>query len=233
MSHHPVSPVTTSSPVKTPPASHALAPGSGGGGPACDAFESRLNQWIDADAEADIDNDGHLIDCQHCRQTLAIWRHLEVGSQDLGGNLSAATARVSFRRLAVRWSVAVAACFLAVIVLRAPGTHLSVDQANSGVGTTGDGLQWKGASPVPSHSEWLAKGTVANALSGEAFGLQDEVLSPKGALLVSGEAAVDSTSSQSLLLAQWIAQSRPTVAQLSVGVAPLGRTLQRTANLFY
>ncbi|MEO9592265.1 MAG: hypothetical protein ABJG45_11865, partial [Rhodopirellula bahusiensis] len=46
-------------------------------------------------------------------------------------------------------------------------------------------------------------------------------------------AVADQPSGQNMLLAQFIAQSRPTVTQLSVGVAPLGRTLQRTANLFY
>ncbi|WDQ15872.1 hypothetical protein [Rhodopirellula sp. P2] len=192
-----------------------------------------MNQWIDGGSETDIDHDGHLIDCQRCRQTLAIWRQLEVGGQDLAVSMNAASVKASFRRSVVRWSVAVAACFFAVIVLRAPGNQLSVDQANSGVRGTDDGLQWKGASPVPSHSEWLAKGAVASALSGAGFGPADEGLSSESAPLVSGEAAMDSTSSQSILLAQWIAQSRPTVAQLSVGVAPLGRTLQRTANLFY
>jgi hypothetical protein len=204
-----------------------------GRGPACEAFESRLNHWIDAGADVEMDEDQHLVNCPHCQQTLAIWRQLEMGVRNPGFGSGVTPAKSSFARTATRWSMAVAACFFAVIVLRAPGDQLSVDQANSGVGSASDGVQWKGAVPVSDPSELIGNGSFASVHSKEGAGPDRESVSSEAAMLAAGDAVMETGSDESVLLARWIAQSRPTVAQLSVGVAPLGRTLQRTANLFY
>ncbi|MFG0263985.1 MAG: hypothetical protein ACF8AM_02395 [Rhodopirellula sp. JB055] len=191
-----------------------------------------MNHWIDAGADAEIDEDQHLVSCPHCQQTLTIWRQLEMGVRTPEGGWNASSVKPSFARKAARWSVTLAACFFAVIVLRPPGNQLPVDQADSGVGSTSDGVQWKGAAPISNSSGFSGNGSLASDLSNEGSGLARENDSAE-AFLAADDVAVEAASDESILLARWIAQSRPTVAQLSVGVAPLGRTLQRTANLFY
>ncbi|MEO9934078.1 hypothetical protein [Rhodopirellula bahusiensis] len=205
---------------------------------ACDAFEARMNQWIDTGSEHSIDDDRHLANCVHCQQTLAIWRQLETGMPTAVGAVGTSGTERRFLRVAGQLSVAMAACLIAVIVLRAPSNEMSVGEANSLVGPSGDGVQWNVASSSE-QSDSQGESTV-RPVPVATDSTRESLLADSGKLsagwpagsVIDG-AVADQPSGQNMLLAQFIAQSRPTVTQLSVGVAPLGRTLQRTANLFY
>ncbi|WP_430452112.1 hypothetical protein [Rhodopirellula europaea] len=207
--------------------------------PACDAFEARMNEWIDTDAVLPIDNDQHLVGCRHCQQTLAIWRQLEAGMRTPAGADETLRAKTSFVRIAASFSVAVAACVIAMIFLRVPTDELSVADANSPVKLSGGEVQLEEVVSPPkqvSATGESAKQMVPISNDSIRVPMMAESSKPvpgvSDGLVNEGDDA-DQTTGQNMLLAQFIAQSRPTVAQLSVGVAPLGRTLQRTAYLFY
>ncbi|MAP07587.1 MAG: hypothetical protein CMM00_01750 [Rhodopirellula sp.] len=204
---------------------------------ACDAFEARMNEWIDTGAELPIDDDRHLVDCHHCRQTLAIWRQLEAGMRTPAGVDKTSRAKASFVRIAASFSVAVAACVIAMIFLRVPTDELSVADANSPVKLSGGEVQLEEVVSSPKQvgaTGESAKQTVPIPSDSIRVPMVAESSKPVPDVsdgLVTEDA--DQATGQNMLLAQFIAQSRPTVAQLGVGVAPLGRTLQRTAYLFY
>lgn len=206
---------------------------------ACDAFEARMNEWIDTGAELPIDDDRHLVDCHHCQQTLAIWRQLEAGMRAPAGVDKTSRAKASFVRIAASFSVAVAACVIAMIFLRVPTDELSVADANSPVKLSGGEVQLEEVVSSPKQvgaTGESAKQTVPISSDSIRVPMMAESSKPVPGVsddLVNEGDDADQTTGQNMLLAQFIAQSRPTVAQLSVGVAPLGRTLQRTAYLFY
>ncbi|MCC9640674.1 hypothetical protein LOC71_00185 [Rhodopirellula sp. JC740] len=241
----------------------------------CEAFEARMNQWIDLGEESDIERDPHLVGCPHCQQTLQIWRQLESGLKSTASRQPTNSRLVRWRDLLQRasmpaWAMAIGACVMAVIVLRPPSTQMAALMVDSA--STSSSVEVE-LSQQSSDRESVLSAASSGAESGmpkiaSAESGSDESASNDGWMtgprtdgraaansqwdrwrIVSSEAAKTSASvpndsvsppvadtepgGHSVLLAQWIANSRPTMAQLSTGVAPLGRTLQRTANLFY
>ncbi len=206
---------------------------------ACDAFEARMNEWIDSGSEMPIDEDRHLADCHHCQQTLAIWRQLEAGMRAPVGAGETSQGKASFVRIAASFSVAIAACVIAMIFLRVPTGELSVAEADSPANASGGEVELGELVSSPKQLDLMDElATQTVPISNDSFRVSMLAESKKPLAdvsdgMVTQSEVAEPASGQNMLLAQFIAQSRPTVAQLSVGVAPLGRTLQRTAYLFY